>query len=123
MYSINLSLLAKSNYVPEGHIINVKQLSDNVIRLQIAERRESDKLPVVHTNSRTFAASHADSIAVDITMSDQNGDTVIIPKNFKVFGNSTNVKKSYNILQTFVNLVRVILELNEYEVYDGFKLN
>jgi len=119
MYSINLSILSQTeNYIPQNHIVNLKQLSDNVVRIQLAERTEEDRLPVVHSNSKKFEATHNDALTVDVTMSSESQNVIIRPKNFD--GEMDEIK-GFNLSDTFYNIVKLILKANDLEVNDGYK--
>lgn len=112
MYSINLSM--SHTEIPQNYICNLKQLSESVVRVQLAERSESDSLPVVHSNSRTFAQTHPSALTVDVTMSHDVNAVVVKPKNFDA------TKVSSKVSDLFVSITRSILKLNNYETTEGY---
>ena len=120
MYSINLSILKYSNYIPEDHIVNLKQLSDTVVRVQLAERQETDKLPVVHSNSAKFATTHKDALTVDITMSASEEDVILYPKNFNPEDEELSKRKGFSISDLFADITKLILKVNEVCTTEGY---
>ena len=124
MYSINLSLLSHSNYIPENAIVNVKQLSENVVRIQLAERLPSDKLPVVHTNSIKFSKTHEDSLVVDMSISSQGENYILKPKNFDP--SNTEIidrAKGFSILDVISDIAHIILKINDLAVDSGYSVD
>lgn len=63
--------------VPEGKIVNVKQVSDFIIKVQVADFVEYDSKSIVHCNTSKFDENHKNATLATVYIK-KDGDTATI---------------------------------------------
>jgi len=119
MYSINLSLSKKlMNILPDNYIVNLKQLSENIVRIQLAHQNTNDKMRIVHSNSKTFREKHPFAYTADVSLpitEDSADDEGICISHAQNWGAKTVLKinaEQISISDFFFKAITILAQAN-----------
>lgn len=124
MYSINLTQTKSLiSLLPDKHILNLKQLSDNVVRIQLAHQTDEDSMRIVHANSKKFGTTHKQVYLTDVYLpigSEQTDEPIVI-NNTRNWGSKTQITTDtgkVSLWNFFYNVITIIARANGMNVVD-----